>query len=255
VPRADLRDRVPVAVRRCDRAQGRPHDRLCHEGRHASLTRGDDRGVQLRRQRSSIAEGMGRSLAGPVRVGRGDVAEAPQPRGVRAAQGLAPREVQGAEAVPVVAPPPRDHDVAPGLAAGQVVGARHLEGSLDRLRATGDRVDRGGVERQECPYLGGVGLQGLGGERGAVGVRNAAGLGRHDRGDFGSPVADPHHDRSTGGIKVGTSVGVPDRRAGRTNGDGEAPSEDARKDTADGRAGNDLTHGSIVRSRRSPGAP
>ena len=145
----DLRHGRPVVVGGHDGAEGGPHERLGHEGCHAPGSGPLDLGVELRGEGRAVGERVAGRLAGAVRVGSGDVPEAPQPRGVGAPERLAAREVQGTEAVAVVAAPPGDDDVARRLAPREVVGAGHLERRLDRLRAAGHRVDGGGVERKE----------------------------------------------------------------------------------------------------------
>src|SRR5207244_12481746 len=74
-----------------------------------------------------VAERVRVRLAGAIRVGRGEVAEPPQPGLVRPAKRLAAREIQCAEGVAVVAPPPAEDDPAARVAARQVAGADELQ--------------------------------------------------------------------------------------------------------------------------------
>ena len=132
----------------------------------------------------------------------------------------------------MVAPPPGDDDLAAGLAAREVVGARHLERRLDRLRAARHRVDGRVVERQDRADLGGVRLERLARERGAVRVGDAAACVRHHGRDLAPPVADVDDDRAAGGVEVRPPVGVADGRALGPHRDRQVAPEDAGKDPA-----------------------
>ena len=181
---ADLGDGRPVALGRLNGREGRPDDRFGDEGGDRVRLRRADQAVELRGELLGGPQRVRAGEAGTVRVRGRDVAEPAEPAFVRPPQRLAPRQVERAEAVAVVAPPPGDHDQAVPVAVREVVRAGQLERGLDRLRATGHRVDRGIVHRQVRADLGGVRLDGFGGERAAVGVGEASGLVRHRPGDL-----------------------------------------------------------------------
>ena len=191
-----------------------------------------DRALQLGRQLGARGKRVRRLLAGPVGIGRGDVPEPPEPRLIGAAERRASGQVERAERVAVVAAPAGDHDRAVRLAAGEVVRPGHLQGRLDRLGAAADRVDRGVADRQPRPDLGGVGLERLGGEGRAVGVRQAAELLPEDPGDRRPPVADVDDDRAARGVQVLAAGRVADRGAVRLDRDGQLRIERATEDAA-----------------------
>ncbi len=207
---ADLRDPLPVARRRRGGGERRAHDRLGHErGNRARTCRGDH-AVQLVDQLLGRAQRLGAGVTRPIRVSSADVAEPAQPALVWTAKGLAPGQVERAERVAVVARPARDDDPAVHLAPRELGGAGQLEGRLDGLRATRDRVDRGIPERKMRTERRCVALERLVGERAAMGVRDARHLVRDRIGDLAPAVAHVDHDRATGCVEVLASVGVDD---------------------------------------------
>jgi hypothetical protein len=212
VAAADLGDQRPVVVGRDDGRERGPDDRLGDERRDRARLRGLDRPLELRRQLGGVAEGVTLRFAGAVRVGGGEVAEPSEPRLVGASKRAPPRQVQGAQGVAVIAPPAGENDPAVGLAPGEVVRADELQGRLDRLRPAANRVDRRAVEREDLPDLAGVGLDGLGREGRAVGVRQAARLAGKDVGDRPAAVSDVHDDGAARSVEVLTTVRVDDRR-------------------------------------------
>ena len=237
---ADLGDRLPVAVGRDGGGDARPHHRLGDERGHVPGSGMDDRSLELERELLGRAQGVGPGLPRPVRVGRADMPEAAQPRLVRPPQRPPAGEVQRSERVAVVAAPAGDDDKAVRLAARQVVGTSLLEGRLDRLRAAGDRVDGGLVERQERAELGGVALERLVGEEAAMGVGETARLIGHDLGDAPPTVADVDDDRAPGRVQIRLAVDIPDGRALGARGDRRLGQHRAAEDG--GGAGGALGH-------------
>ena len=148
------------------------------------------------------------------------MAEPAEPALVRPAQRPPPGQVERPERVPVVAAPTREHDQPVRLAASELRRAGELERRLDRLGAAGHRVDRGVRHRQVRRDLRGVPLERLGGERAAVGVREARRLVGDGVGDLAPAVADVDDDRATRGVEVLAPVGVDDGRAVGLHGDG-----------------------------------
>ena len=216
---ADLGDRRPVALGRLHGREGRPDDRFGDEGGDRVRSRGGDQAIELCGELLGSAERVRAGEPGPVRVGGRDVPEPSQPALVGPAERLAPGQVEGAEAVAVVAPPAGDDDPAVAVAVREVVRAGQLERGLDRLGAAGDRVDRRVVDGQVRADLRGVCLHGFGRERAAVGVGEARGLLGHDAGDLRAAVANVDDDCPAGRVKVLATVGVADRRTVRFDGD------------------------------------
>ena len=239
MPPADVRDRRPVAVGRDGGGQRGADDRLRDERRDVARAGRLERPVELGGELVGVAEGVGTGQVGAVRVGRRDVAEAPEPALVRPAQRLAPGQVERAQGVAVIAAPAGVDDPALRLAAGEVIGAGQLERGLDRLGAARHRVDRRIVDGQVASDLAGVRLERLGRERAAVRVGQASGLVRHRRRDLAAAVADVDHDRATGGIEVLAPVRVADRRAVRLDRDRRLGGARSAKDAAG-------AHGRIV---------
>ena len=232
VPPADVGDRGPVAARRLDGGERGPDDRLGDE-------RGDGPGpghreglVQLVDERLRRAQRLRPGVVAAVRVRGADVAEAPEPRLVRAAQRPPAREVEGAQRVAVVAAPAREHHQAVRLAARELRRPGELEGRLDRLRPARDRVDRRVGHRQVRRDVRGVALQRLGREGAAVGVGEARGLLGDDVRDLAPAVAHVDDDRAARGVEVLAAVGVDDRRPVGLDGDRRVGRRGAAEDAA-----------------------
>ena len=185
-----------------------------------SGSRGGDQAIELCGELLGIAERVRAGEPGAVRVGGRDVPEPSEPALVGPAERLAPGQVEGAEAVAVVAPPPGDDDPAVAVAVREVVCARQLERRLDGLGAARDRVDRRIVHRQVRADLRGVCLHGFGREGAAVGIGETRGLVGHRAGDLRAAVPDVDDDRTAGSIEVLAAVGVADRRTVCFDGDG-----------------------------------
>ena len=164
-----------------------------------------------------------------------------------AVYGLADRllaaHVQGAERVAVVRAPPRDDGRACVLAARQVIRTRHLDRGLDRLAATGHRVDPRIVHGQMRGQLVGVGLERLGREHGAVHVLGLVQLldGRVDQ--RAVAVSDVQDDRSARAVQVALPVGVHYPRALRRHRGRQRTGQHPREDVA---------HGTIITARSVP---
>ena len=227
---ADLGDGGPVALGRLHGAQRRSHDRFRHECGDRGRAGARDRPVELVGELGGIAQRVGSRVAGTVRVGGGHVAETPQPALVRAAQRLAPGQVERAERVPVIAAPAREHREPVRLATGDLRAPGELERGLDRLGTATDRVQVRLVEREMGAQLRRVPLQWLRGECGAVGIGQARRLVRDHLGDLTTAVADVDDDRATGRIEILPAVRVNDRGTVRGDGDGRVgdrrPAED-----------------------------
>ena len=236
---ADLGDRRPVALRRLNGRERRSHDRLGDEGGNRVRSRGRDHLIELRGEILGRAERVRTRESGAIRVRGRNMPEPPEPPFVGAAQRLAPRQVERAEAVAVVAPPSGGHDPAVTVAVREVVGACQFQGSLDGLGAARDRVDRRFVDRQVRADLRRVRLNRFGGEGAAMGVRQASGLVGHHAGDLRTAVPDVHNDRPAGRIEVLAPGGVADRRPVGLDGDGRV----GQGRTAENGAG---AHGLIV---------
>ena len=233
----------PVVVRRDGGRERRPDDRLGDERRDRARARRLDRPLELGRELRRRTRARGRRAR---RRGTGTAADTcrnrPEPVLVRPAERPPARQVERAERVAVVAAPARDDDPAVGLAAGQVVRPAELQRGLDRLRAAADRVDRRVVDRQARPDLRGVGLDRLGRERRAVGVREAGRLLPEDPGDRRSPVTDVDDDRAAGRVEVLAPGRVADRGAVGLDRDRQVGIERAAEDAAG--------HGPSVRAHR-----
>ena len=179
-----------------------------------------------------VGEGVGSGPPGAVRVGRGHVPEPAEPGLVRPAERRTPRQVEGTERVPVVAPPAGDDDVTIRLASREVVGPRELERRLDRLRAAGHRIDHRIVDRQVASDGRRVRLERLGREGAPVGVREPGGLLGHHGGDLAAAVSDVHDDRATRGIEVGPARGIADGGPLGLDRDGRVGSRGTTEDAA-----------------------
>ena len=229
---ADLGDPRPVVIRWDGGRQCRADDRLGDECRDAGRLFRQDRPLQLVGELGAGGEGVRRLLTRPVRIRRGHVAKASEPRLVRPAERGPAGQVEGAQRVAVVAAPAGDHDRPLRLTAGEVVRPGELQRRLGRLGAAADRVDRRICHRQARPDLGGVRLEGLGGERRAVGIGETANLLREHAGDGRPPVTDVDDDRAARRVQVLAARGVADRGTVRLDGDRQIEIERPPEDPA-----------------------
>ena len=156
--------------------------------------------------------------------------------------------VERAERVAVVAAVPRDEQLPVGLASGEVIDAGQLQGRLDRLRPARHRVDRRIVDGQDVGDGRRVRLERLGGEGRAMGIRQAADLVGHRIGDRRPPVADVDDDGPAGGIDVRPSLGIPDRRTARLDGDRRVGQQRSTEDpaTVSGMVGHVADRSSVI---------
>ena len=147
------------------------------------------------------------------------MAEAAEPRLIRAAERLTAGEIQRTHRIAVIAPPPGNDDGPVGFVAGQVVTPDELQAALDGLGAAADRIDGRVVHGEPRTHGSSVRLKRLVGEAGAVDVREGSGLALHRVHNGTATVAHIHDDRAPGGIQVRPPIGVPNCAALGSNGD------------------------------------